>query len=216
MARPFWKDRTGSVALEFVLTVPLMIFTMLGLYQVWFLATANRQIETVADSIAQMLTQNTTGSVSDVDLGFVASSAMVLFPTVLTDASKQNVAWSSIIKITISSVVFVAQSNGSYLAQVAWSRGPNKRPCGSNLSAQSDADPPSPTALPQDLFGSGSLIVVDVSYDYKPQFLSDWFASSYGFSKSAYLQPRYITSPDYIQHSNSNADGAATVCTGYL
>lgn len=220
----FWRDTAGSVALEFVLSVPLMMFLMLGLYQIWFLATTNRQVENVAYSIAQMLTQNTTGSVSDDDLSFVASSAMVLFPAVLTDAARKNIAWSSDINVTISSVAFVAQLNGTYLAHVAWSRGPYKRPCAANLSAQPDTDPPSATALPQDLFPTpsaippetvsvaGSLIVVDVGFNYTPEFLPSWFSSSYSFNKSVYFQPRYITAPSYIAHSDSNSDNGTTVC----
>ena len=216
--REFWRNQTGSVALEFILTVPLTMVMMLGLYQMWTLTTANRQIESLAASIAQMLTQSTTGTVSDANLSFMADSAMVLFPGVLTDAANKNMAWYDDIQITISSVVFTEQANGSYQAQVAWSRGGNKRPCGVYLSSQSDTDPPKTTALPTDLFGPGSLIVVDVTFVYTPTLVPAWFMSStsYTFNKSSYLQPRYIASPSYITNATTGSDGGTTVCQGYL
>lgn len=213
----FQRDRSGSVAVEFAMTVPLMMVMMLGLYQMWTLTTANRQIQSVSASIAQMLTQSTTGTVTDTDLSFVADSAMALFPGVLTDAASKNMAWYNDIQITISSVVFVEQANGSYLAQVAWSRGSNKRPCGTNLSGQADTAPPNRTALPMGLFGPGSLIVVDVSFVYAPTIVPSWFmeSTSHTFNKSTYLQPRYIAPPNFITHKVAGSDGGTTACQGF-
>lgn len=211
------RDRSGSVAVEFAMVVPLMAVLLLGLYQMWTLTTANRQIQNVAASIAQMLTQTTTGVVTDTDLIFVADSTMVLFPGVLTDAASKNIAWKNDIQITISNVVFVEQPNGSYLAQVAWSRGQNKRPCGINLSGQADTDPPNKTAIPKGLFGPGSLIVVDVSFVYTPTIVPSWFmaSTSHTFNKSTYLQPRYIAPPHFITHKVAGSDGGTTPCQGF-
>ena len=213
----FRQDRSGSVAVEFAMVVPLMAVLMLGLYQLWTLTTDNRQIQSVAASIAQMLTQTTTGTVTDTDLSFVTDSTMVLFPGVLTDAASKNIPWYNDIQITISSVVFAEQANGSYVAQVAWSRGSNKRPCGINLSGQDDTAPPSVTGLPLDLFGPGSLIVVDVSFVYEPTIVPTWFmaSTSHTFNKSVYLQPRYIAPPSFITHKLSGSDGGTTTCQGF-
>lgn len=210
----FRQNRSGSVAVEFAMVVPLMAVLMLGLYQMWTLTTANRQIQSVAASIAQMLTQTTTGTVTDTDLSFVTDSTMVLFPGVLTDAASKNIPWYNDIQITISSVVFVEQANGSYVAKVAWSRGSNKRPCGINLLGQADTDPPNTTGLPLDLFGPGSLIVADVSFVYTPTIIPTWFmaSTSHTFNKSVYLQPRYIAPPSYITHTAAGSDGGTTVC----
>ncbi|OIQ90324.1 TadE-like protein [mine drainage metagenome] len=209
--------RAGSVAVEFALVIPILIFLLTGLYQMWTLTVVNRELETVAASIGQMLTQSTTGSVSDDDLAFTASSTMVLFPGILSDAANKGLSWSDDIGITISSVVFGQQANGSYQAQVAWSRGTSKRPCGTALSAAADDAAPSPTTLPQDLFGAGSLIVVDVVFAYTPSFVPTAFLApaTYTYRKSVYLQPRYIAAPSYITHSSTDADGGTTICQGY-
>ncbi len=212
-----WPDRAGSVAVEFAIVVPMLALLLAGLYQAWMLTVVNRELDAVPASIAQMLTQTTTGAVNDDDLAFTASSAMVLFPTVLSDAASKGLSWSDDIGITISSVVFSQQANGAYQAEVAWSRGTSKRPCGTPLTGAADTATPSPTTLPQDLFGVGSLIVVDVVFTYSPSFLPTTFMpqSTYTFKKSVYLQPRYIAAPSYITHSAKDADGATTLCPGY-
>jgi hypothetical protein len=52
----------------------------------------------------------------------------------------------------------------------SWNSAPNKRTCGVLLTSVPDTAAPSKTTLPADVFGPGSLIVVDIVYNYTPIF----------------------------------------------
>jgi hypothetical protein len=85
-------------------------------------------------------------------------------------------------------------SNCSYIANVVWNSGPNKRTCGVALTAVPDTSVPSKTTLPTDVFPTGappggSIIVVDILYNYTPIFGLGFFGTI-PIARSAYLAPR--------------------------
>jgi hypothetical protein len=138
---------------------------------------------------------------------------MVIFPQMLQDAARKGISWKNDISISIAGVLFTGKPAGctpsncsSYDANVVWNSGPNKRTCGVLLTPAPDTATPSPTTLPTDVFGPGSLIVVDIVYNYAPIFGSV-FTKLFGsplfgtipIARSAYLAPRYVQAPKLHQ-----------------
>jgi len=208
----------GTATLEFAIAFPVLILMLLSSVDVANLVTDSRRLQTVANTVGQLVSTTSSGSVTYADLQSAASSAVVLFPAVLSQSYVGSEAWTSVISISISSIVFIktnplCTSNCSYTARVAWSGGSVPRPCGVNLAPASDSAAPSPTTLPQDVFGPGSLIVADVVYTYTPTFLT---IASTTFRKSSFIAPRYVPASSYIKYAVVSGDnGYASSCPGY-
>lgn len=217
---PFLRDEIGMAIVEFALVFPVLLMLLLALVEVSNIVTANRRLQVVANAMAQMITQSSTGIVNYVDVQFAIDSTMVLFPLVLSDSAQKGIAWGNDISVTISSVVFSLQnpqcaSNCIYNANVAWSGGSQKRPCNFDLTATADTAAASSTTLPTDVYGPGSLVVADVVYNYTPSIWRNALPTL-RLSKSVYLQPRYIPPTSYIHYAVISGDnGIASSCPGY-
>jgi hypothetical protein len=219
----FRRNRSGMAATEMAFIAPIMILLALGGVDTTRYVIATEQIDKVASTIGQMLTETQptipggrTAAVTYVDLQFFHDSAMVIFPDVLSDAANQGISWTKDIEISMSSIQFTASpstctTNCTYTAQAVWAGGDNPRPCNSTFAKVVDASVPSPTTLPQDVFGPGSIVVVDVQYTYHP-----WFASYFGvaptIARSVYFAPRYVPVIKYQTISGDN--GIAAMCPG--
>ena len=195
----FSGAKRGVALLEFALIAPFLIALLFGSFELTRYINTSRQITNLADSVAQLFAQNTSGTINDTDLHFAIDSTMVTFPNVLGDAHKQGIYWWQDIYVAMSSVSFsptVANctSNCVYNAKVMWTTG--GRPCSTNLTPAPDTATPSPTTLPTDAFGPGSMIVVDVVYNYKPIVATSLLGTK-TISRSTYLQPRYVSSVKY-------------------
>jgi hypothetical protein len=229
-AKEFWRARQAIAATEFALVLPLLLMLMLGSVEVSRVIIAARSVTAVATTAVEMLSQNGTGNVSYVDLHFASDSTMVIFPQILQDAKQKGISWKNDISISMAGVCFgsspttcACMPTCTY-ANVVWNSGSNKRTCGVNLTSAPDTAAPSKTTLPADVFGPGSLIVVDIVYNYTPMFGSV-FTALFGsplfgtvpIARSAYLAPRYIQLPRYIKYNNtvSGDDGIGAECPGY-
>lgn len=216
----FVRDEIGMAVVEFALIFPVLLLLLLALVEVSNLVTANRRLQVVANAMAQMITQSSTGVVNYVDIQFAVNSTMVLFPLVLSDSAQKGISWGNDISVTISSIVFSLQnsqctSNCIYNANVAWSGGGQRRPCNFNLTASNDTAAPSLTTLPTDVYGPGSLVVADIVYNYTPSIWPN-VLPTIRLSKSVYLQPRYIPPTSYIHYAVISGDnGIASSCPGY-
>jgi Flp pilus assembly protein TadG len=174
-AKEFWRARQAIAATEFALVLPLLVILMLGSVEAARLIVSARKVTLVATTTVEMLTQNGTGKINYVDLHFATDSTMVIFPQILQDAAQKGISWKNDISVSMASVVFTPNpstctSNCSYNANVVWNSGPNKRTCGVLLVSATDTATPSNTKLPADVFGPGSIIVVDVLFNYTPIF----------------------------------------------
>lgn len=202
----------GAVAVEFAVALPLLILMLLGFVELDRYGWAVRQIENTASSMAMMLTQS-TNDVKPVDIKFAKDSVQVLLPRVLQDSARVGHKWSDEVEVTMSSVAFSTAKKCagacSYTAQVQWSSGSDKRPCKTSLSPAPDDAAPTPTTLPSDAFGPGSVIVVDLAYDYKPIFMPSIFGAL-KIRRSSYMQPRYAAS---LPYSEANGDANVTTCS---
>ena len=213
----FARSRRGIAAVEFALILPLMVVLTLGSVEVARLIIFTRKIELVANTAVEMLTQNGTGKVNYIDLHFAQDSTMVIFPQILQDAANKKISWSNDIAISMASVQFspspaTCTSNCTYVANVVWNGGPNPRPCGTSLTPVADSSTPTPTTLPTDLYGPGSVLVVDIVYTYTPLFIQNLFGSI-KISRSAFLAPRYVPLVKYQVIAGDDQIGSE--CPGF-
>lgn len=216
-ATEFWRARHALAAVEFALILPFLVLLMLGTVEAARLIIFSRNVTQVAATMEGMLNQNGTGSVNYIDLHFAHDSAMVIFPQMLQDAAQKKISWGNDISISMASVLFTPNpstctSNCTYTANVVWNSGSNKRACGVPLTPVADTAAPSNTTLPMDVFKSGSLIVVDIAFNYTPIFGLGIF-KAIPIRRSAYLPPRYVQLIKYAVKSGD--DGIGTECPGY-
>ena len=207
--RSFAFARKGAGAVEFALATPILIALLCGGFELTRYIRANRQLTAASTAVAGMIAQNTSGSVNDTDLLFFRDAVMIAYPDVLGDAAALKVPWTSDIQVTMSSIGFsqtdpTCKSGCTYQARVLWSGGSNARPCLTTLTSAADDAPPTKTTLPTDTFGPGTLIVVDIAYNYRPIVATQIF-KPLTLSRSFYIQPRYVSSIAYSPNGTNFA-----------
>ena len=224
-------------AIEFALILPTLLLIMFMGIQVIAYINATRKVELVAHSISQMISQSvppnstTIATVNASDLHFSYDATLVLFPYVMKDAKRRGRAWWENISINYASIQFRArnaacQSNPDtssdlstcYDANVVWTTtgtaqpgGNNFRPCDTPQLPTADDATPSRTTLPRSSYGPGSLVVIDVAFDFTPTSGSG-LVPAVRIARSAYVQPRYAS---LVNFDTTNNDGIATRCTGF-
>lgn len=213
----FLRNTAGISAIEFAVAAPVLILLLVFGFDIARFVISTEKVVNVASTVGQMISQNTTGTVNYVDVQFYRDSAMVIFPQVLADAKQQNIAWYNDISITMSSINFVASPSGcttscTYKPEVVWSGGSNPRSCTAPITSSSDTAAPSPTTLPVDVYGPGTLIVVDVTFTFKPT-IAPSFMKNINISRSYYLAPRFVPMVKYAVISGDN--GIAAECPNY-
>ena len=201
--RAFGWDIRGVAAVEFALCTPILMLLLLVGFDTARYIVAARRLAVVAATIGQMLSVSTTGQIAAADLQFYEDSTVAIFPQVLQDSYQQGLTWRSDIGMTVSTVNFTGTSP-SYQGLVNWTVGTNLRPCKVPMVAASDTAPPSPSTLPTDVFGPGSLIVIDLSFKFRPTIASK-LMNPINIVRSFYVQPRYVPSLNYSGSGSANA-----------
>lgn len=216
-ASAFWSilsEESGTSAVEFAIVVPFLILVLLGSTESFRYTWAVRKTVATSNAMGEMIS-STQADMKTSDLQFIMDGGMVIAPQVLGDAARRSVLWTSILQPSFTSVVFTMNagctSNCTIIANVAWSAGPHRRPCGTLLPVADDV-PYSPSSLPQDLFRSGSVIVVDTQMNYQPLFGSAIMPSKI-ITRSAFFVPRYLSRVG-IGDTTSNPS-LVTQCPGY-
>lgn len=202
----FARDRRAVSAIEFAVGAPMMVALLLCGVDSGRYALATRRLDRVAATIGQMVSVNTTGTMSAADLSFYEDSAMVTLPLALQDSAALGTTWQADLPITVSSVKF-AVVKGQTVATVQWSAGPAKRACNTPLTSVDDQAAPSPTTLAADAFGTGTILVVDVSFKFRPT-IATRMLPSVSVARSFYVQPRYVSAVAY----GGSADSATNQC----
>ena len=225
--RSILGDQAGIAALEFAFAAPVLIILMLSGLELVNYVKAIRKVQLYASSISEMISeatppnnQTTTATVNQLDIHFAVDSGLVNFPYLMKDAARQGISWWQDVSVNFASIQFNQTStscNGQgdqsacYLAKVLWTStgttGANFRPCVVPQLPTTSATPNRLT-LPSNVFGPGSLIAIDVVFNYAPSFGSRLFPSL-RIARLVYVQPRYAT---VINFDASNNDGIVTVC----
>ena len=211
-------DERGTAAIEFAFVAPFLIVCLLAGFEITKYISALRRIGYISNSIAEEISQNTSGTILPADINFYNDSAMLLFPGVLADAQRKGVNWYNDIVITMSGVNFTTVPVGctsacTYIPTIAWSAGVNGlttwRSCLIPPVQATNTAPPSLLKLPVDSYGSGYLIVVDVVYTYTP-FVATKIFNPMTIRRSFYIQPRYVP---MIKFKGTSSIGS--YCLGY-
>ena len=228
-AARFLRDRRAVSAIEFALILPVLLILMLAGTQLVTYVNASRKVGLVAQSISQMISQamppagSTVATVNATDLHFSFDSALVLFPYLMKDGPRQGLQWWQDIAITYAAVAFTQTASNCtggdlsacYTGAVVWTSsgttGGNYRPCTVPQLPAADTAPPSRTTLPRSVFGPGSIVAVDVVFNFKPTFGAR-FIPAVRIARSMYVQPRYATLVNFDPAGN---DGIAVKCPGF-
>lgn len=208
------RDDRGVSAIEFALGAPIFIILLLMGVDTARFVLATRQVEDVAATIGQMISVNQSGTVNYIDLQFFHDSAMVIYPQVLSDSAQQQLSWSNDINISLASIQFTmtpssCTSNCTYVPKVLWTGGSVPRSCTVMPTSVSDTTRPSSSTLPADVYGSGSIIVVDVSFAFRPT-IAPQLLKTLTIARSYYVAPRYVPTINYAKVSGDN--GIAKSC----
>jgi Flp pilus assembly protein TadG len=183
--RSFGLSKSGVAAVEFALILPVLIALYLGVSEVGQALLASRKVTLVARSLADLLAQQpnntslTPGQLDDIFNG--GKVIMSPFPDVD-------------LRMTLTSVEIVPKKNTApgFDAKPRWTavrNGSTPRPC-AILTASSDTAKASPASFPAGLHQGTSVIVADVSYDYRAPYFPGKFIAT---SRTAYEQPRVQT-----------------------
>lgn len=171
--RPFACER-GSVAIETALIFPVLITMFFGMIEFGQAFTVQRRVQSVASTVADLVSQNQ--SVSTSDLNDIASVGVQLMRPYS----------STTLGLQISSIA--ADSNNKVTVQ--WS-------CvWANLSASAvcTATGAAYNSLPAGLLSAGqSVIVGQTSFPYQPIF-GAFLSGALTFTGTAYFRPRLSAS----------------------
>src|SRR5271155_1509107 len=202
----FARLRSGASSVEFAFIGPVLVLLLLAGLDTGTYVLATQRVQEVANSVAEMLSQTNAavspittkhsgdGVVQDSDLHYYFDSAMATFPDVLAVANNTGTLWWQLLNVQMASIKFNATPAGctsscTYVPTVIWSTG--ARTCGLTITAAADTSTYNPATLPTDVFGPGSLIVVDVTYTFTPTFGSP-FLPTIVIERSAYMAPRNV------------------------
>jgi Flp pilus assembly protein TadG len=220
--RSFVRQRQAASTVEFAFLVPVVLLLLLMGFDTGRYVLATQRIQEVANSVAEMLSQTQAAStppattptgagyVQDSDLHYFYDSAMATYPDVLAVANSTGTYWWQLLTVQMTSIYFKASptnctSSCTYTPEVVWTTG--ARSCGLTISAASDTSGYNAATLPTDVFGPGSIIVVDVSYTFTPTFGAAYLPSI-PIERSAYMAPRNVSVVE------SQATTMAPPCTG--
>lgn len=192
----FAGDKRGVAAVEFAIIVPVMALLYLGVLEVSMGYQASRRVALVSRTLADLTAQaedkaDPTPDITATEIADIhAASNWILAPFPI----------SSQLRTTISSVVFKG-TVASPTAFVDWSVGVEgvRRGC-AQLSIVPSSSSASLTTIPQGVVTPGSTVIVaDISYDYKPLLSGSFRAIGAGsvsqitIKQSSYMRPRNAT-----------------------
>jgi hypothetical protein len=220
--RSFVEQRQAASTVEFAFLVPVVLLLLLMGFDTGRYVLASERIQEVANSVAEMLSQTDVaaspivpmesgdGVVQDSDLHYYSDSAMATYPDALAVANNTGTYWWQLLDVQMTGVKFNATPTGctsscAYKPTVMWTSG--ARSCGLTLTAVPDTSAYSPSTLPTDVFGRGSIIVVDIFYTFTPTFGAAYMPSI-SIERSAFMAPRNVP---YVE---SQATSMAPPCPG--
>lgn len=192
-ASRFAKDAKGVAAVEFAIIAPLMIALYFGVLELSLGYQASRKVSLLSRTAADLSSQ-ASASLSAADMTDIRNSAnWILNPFPIAAGQ---------VRMTVSSVSFDGRTGVTPpIATVNWSVSNEnvRRACGQLTVVASNAQP-SLTTIPTGVAVAGtSIIVADVSYDYKPliggsfKSFGDGTVSQLTMSQTSYMKPRNVS-----------------------
>ncbi len=212
-ARAWIADRRGVAGLEFALSLPVLAVLAIVAFDLARYTIYVRKAHLAASTMANLIARNDTGTINQNDLDAIFQTQLVVFPEIMKAARDRNQwVWATVLS-SLSGIQFKTLGACGvtcvYVPYVAWTSGQG-RPCGTPLIAAPAAAAPSPSTIPADIFGSGFLIVADVSFVYVPIFLRS-VVGTVTIRRSFYIAPRYVTSIAYSAAAGSSFTWGCTI-----
>ena len=177
-ARHLLTDVRAVAATEFAIVTPFMLVLYIGGVELGNGLAMNVKVSATAHSVADMISQNTAVTSTQMD-GILAAASSIMAPYPIKNGS------TSLMTITVSEVS--TDSNGN--ATVQWSKSTSTsgaRAAGQQMTLSSFTAPGGTSNA------NISLILSEVSYDYAPN-LGFTIAGTVKLSDSYYLFPRCST-----------------------
>ncbi len=195
---PFTHSRSGVAALEFALIAPAMIVMLVGGVEVSSAITAANRATFIAETIGELVSR-TKGPIGESEMAGFIKMAALIDPNVIRHAANTGKTLEAAVDVTVSSVEFsladaACERDCTYRADVEFSTSltGRKRPCG-RLAPGSGS---SPSTLPPEVFGPGSIVVVDVVANYEPVLVSV-LSETISFHRSTFFRPRHVAAVEY-------------------
>jgi len=173
--RRFWRQQTGTAAVEFALIVPLMLTLYLGTSEAAALLTADRKVQTISGVVGDLVARANKTITRDQMEDYFEAATSVMAPY-STAALTQTITAVSI--------------SGTGETSVMWS----VRFADGHLSDATDEHPiGKPYALPAEMVAIAqgqTVIASDARYSYLP-LLGIVFKSAVDLNRSAMFMPRF-------------------------
>lgn len=183
------RDDRGVAAVEFALLAPLLILFFFGVIEVSNLLIADTKMRSVAANVADLITQDSDGSVNNANLQEAAIAAQRIMSPLSTTMLDPNA--------NLGVLVTNYKTDSIGTTTVRWSRLlPNQGQSGSiggivNLSTKPCTDNGSlPTGLAT---VSNDVVKVEVVYLWRPWFTSIFRVSPFRLHAVNYNMPRYVS-----------------------
>ncbi|MGT2440616.1 TadE/TadG family type IV pilus assembly protein [Bradyrhizobium betae] len=179
-ARHLWTDARGVAATEFAIISPFLLLLYVGGVELGNGLSMNVKVTATARSVADMVSQNTQVTSSQMDSILAASSA-IMAPYAVTKGG------ASLMTITVSEV----STDSAGKATVQWSKSTSSsgaRAVGQQMTLSAYTAPDSKNPSNANI----SLILSEVSYDYTPN-LGFAISGTVKLTDSYYLFPRCST-----------------------
>ena len=177
-------DRSGAVAVEFALIVPIMFILFIGSYEAANLVLAYMKLEASAETVADLVAQTRVNTVlQSTDFTNISDLAKLVLTPLPTSGTQLKIAYASITYSTGVPVIDWHLEVNSATAITVANAGnvENLANLGSETAGSAD-----------------SVIVVQLTYAYSSP-VSYVMSSSYTLTEWAFNRPRYINCvPTYL------------------
>jgi Flp pilus assembly pilin Flp len=214
-ASAFARDASGVSAIEFALIAPILLLLMMASVEFQRYLRTSRQLANAADQIATLVAQRSETLPNWDALSEDFDSAYQSFPEAPLRADVGT--WRTVLRHRIAQASFskvspACTTNCAYNAKMSWMWGSGAAPtgmarqCGA-LTLAPDGAEPSGDSIPERLVGPGSVIIVDLFFDYYPVFGST-LVQPVTMAKTGYAFPRFVSSFT----PTGGATGQAVVC----
>ncbi|WP_128925125.1 TadE/TadG family type IV pilus assembly protein [Bradyrhizobium guangxiense] len=177
-ARHLVADVRAVAATEFAIVTPFMLLLYVGGVELGTALSMNVKVSATAHSVADMITQNTAVTSTQMT-GILAAATAIMAPYPITNGS------TSLMTITVSEVSTDSSGNATVQWSTSTKAGAARTP-GTAMTLSSFTAPGGTSNA------NISLILSEVSYDYTPN-LGFTIAGTVKLSDSYYLFPRCST-----------------------
>ncbi len=172
------RNTEGVAATEFALIAPILILLFLGVVEVSNLLVADMKLRAAASSVADLITQDSDGSITTGDLTLVGVAAQQIMAPLSVSGSRLN--------LTVTDYQ-ISSASGNPVS-VRWRRfyTPPAAPVATSTPACDG------TGLPATLKATtlNDVVRVDASYVWTPMFIRI-FSASITLRTTNYNMPRY-------------------------